>query len=662
MMPEDHVLNPGDILQDRYRIVRLEKAGGFGAVYKAEHVTLEIPFAIKELSQFENKEEEEMAFDLFKKEARTLATLNHPMIVKIMDFFNERGSWYFVMEYVSGQTLGQILDNSQYPLSETEVTDWAINLCTVMDYLHTRVPPVVFRDLNPNNIMVTLTKGLMLIDFGISREHKLDASSDTRVLGTPGYASPEQYGTGQSDSRSDIYGLGMTLFVLLTKKDPREQMFSMKPVSTYNAHISKGLDEIILKCLKNDPAERYQNVMELRRDLLEKAHVSTLTQLIEKVPSKRSVPPERSAPPERSQGLKKWTFLSFGSIQGSPTIGLDGNLYFGSTGNVIHALSPAGEELWKIKTDGGIHSSPAIDMDGTVYVGSWDKNLYAISPRGDLIWKFTAEGGIRAGPVISPTGIILICSRGKKLYALNRKGEQLWQNEFTGWIDSSPAMVLYGVFYLGCWDGALYCIDIKGDQKWAFQTDGPLRSTPALSLDGTIYIGSADKCLYAVYPNGRKKWLYATGGEILTSPVITMEGNILISSMDKRLYCISPWAEKLWEYEAPADISTTPLVTRNGTIYFGCMDNRLYALDRTGSQLWSFEAGDKIVASPNVAFDGTIYFGSDDGRLYALYGNEPVASSSWPMFAHDPLHTSVIGINFICAPSMYGSPNSEAGL
>jgi eukaryotic-like serine/threonine-protein kinase len=649
------LLSPGDILQDRYKIIRLEKAGGFGAVYKAEHVVLEIPFAIKELAKFENKQEEEMAFNLFKKEARTLATLNHPMIVKIMDFFIEKGSWYFVMEYVSGQTLGQILDNSPQPLSETEVTDWAINICTVMDYLHTRVPPIVFRDLNPNNIMVTLTKGIMLIDFGISREYKREASSDTSILGTPGYAAPEQYGMGQTDSRSDIYGLGMTMYVLLTKRDPREQMFSMKPVSTFNPQISKGLDEIITKCLNNDPSERYQNVMELRRDLLEKANVSTLTLLLEKVP------PKRGAPNGRTHGLKKWTFLSFGSIQGSPTIGLDGNIYFGSTGNVIHALSSAGDELWKIRTDGGIHSSPALDLDGNIYVGSWDKNLYAISPRGDLLWKFTAEGGIRAGPVISPTGIILICSRGRKLYAINKKGEQLWQTEFPGWIDSSPAMVLYGVLYLGCWDGSLYCIDIKGDKKWSFQTEGPLRSTPALSLDGTIYIGSADKYLYAIYPNGRKKWMYPTEGEILTSPVITAEGNILISSMNKRLYCFSPWAEKLWEFQTPGEISTTPLVTRNGNIYFGCMDHKLYVLNRKGSLLWSFEAGDKIAASPNVSFDGTIYFGSDDGRLYAIYGTDPIASSSWPMFAHDPMHTSVIGINLIYAPDMYTSPDTEAG-
>ncbi len=634
------MLEPDNVLQGRYKIIKLEKSGGFGTVYKAEHTLLKIPFAIKELLGFDEQARQELGHSLFQREARILAALNHPLIVKVFDFFEEKDNWYLVMEYISGQGLDKILDASPKPLSETEVTDWALNLCDVIDYLHTRVPPVIFRDLNPSNIMYTITKGLKLIDFGISREYKAGAAQDTSVLGTPGYAAPEQYGVGQTDARSDIYSLGMTLFELLTKQNPRENLFANKPVRTFNSSISEGLESVLTKCLEMDPDKRYQTAKELKKDILEKAFVSTMSAI--EATSKVNGPIERM-----QSGRKKWVYLSFGSIPGSPAVGLDGTVYFGCTGNFIYSLSPRGDKLWEIRTEGGIYSAPSVDRYGNIYVGGWDKIIYAISPDGQLKWKYQADGGIRSSPAVSPMGLIFACSRGKRLHALNLNGDRLWSLEFSEWVDSTPALTLHGILYVGCWDGKLYAVDFRGSTKWIYTTGGPIRSSPALAVDGTIYLGSADKKLHAIYPNGKKKWEFSTGGEISTSPVITMEENIIVASKSQHLACVSPEGKKIWEFQAQGDISTSASITDKGSIYFGCSDRKIYAIDIRGERQWEFLAEEKIASSPTIGPDGTIYFGSEDGKLYALYGNEPPALSSWPMQGHDPMHTSVMGINYL---------------
>lgn len=262
------MLETGNILQNRYKIIGLEKTGGYSTVYKAEHTILEIPYAIKELGGFQDPKKQESAFTLFKKEAKTLASLNHPMVIRMVDFFSENNNWYLVMEFVCGETFAQILDKSEKPLGEARVSELAVTLCEVLDYLHSRVPPVIFRDINPSNIMLAASGGIKLIDFGLSREYKAGVNRDTSILATPGYAPPEQYGKGQTDPRTDIYSLGVTMYALLTKIDPRKLVFMYTPVKVLNPDLSEGIAQIIEKCMSIDPQKRYQDVQTLKKDLL----------------------------------------------------------------------------------------------------------------------------------------------------------------------------------------------------------------------------------------------------------------------------------------------------------------------------------------------------------------------------------------------------------
>ena len=163
----------GKLLGGRYRIVKLIGEGGFGAVYKAndERFQATRAVAIKEMSDaYLSVSEREKALDDFKHEANLLVQLNHPNLPQVSDFFEEGTKAYLVMEFIEGKTLEQTLDDAGRPLDEALVMDWALQLCSVLQYLHSRKPPIIFRDMKPSNVMVTVDNQLKLIDFGIATD------------------------------------------------------------------------------------------------------------------------------------------------------------------------------------------------------------------------------------------------------------------------------------------------------------------------------------------------------------------------------------------------------------------------------------------------------------------------------------------------------------
>ena len=149
--------------------------------------------------------------------------------------------------------------------SEEVVIDWAKQICDTLGYLHSQKPPIIYRDMKPANIMLKPEGNLKIIDFGISREYKEQNLADTTILGTKGYAPPEQFGSRQTDPRSDIYALGMTMHHLVTGVDPKKNDYV--PIRQWNPELSDGLEIIIDKCVQMDPNDRYQNCNELMYDL-----------------------------------------------------------------------------------------------------------------------------------------------------------------------------------------------------------------------------------------------------------------------------------------------------------------------------------------------------------------------------------------------------------
>lgn len=224
--------------------------------------------ALKEidLAAIDPAEQQEAIAD-FRREATLLHTLSHPNLVKVIEYFSDGGKEYLVMEYVRGETLDAHL--RQGPRTEARVLPIALQLCDVLDYLHSRTPPIIYRDLKPSNAMIDAATGAVkLIDFGIARFYKPGKQKDTKMMGTPGFAPPEQYGQGQTDARSDIFALGATLHVLLTDYDVEQTPWNYPPVTALNPQVSPALERIICRATEMHVARRYQSVAELRSALL----------------------------------------------------------------------------------------------------------------------------------------------------------------------------------------------------------------------------------------------------------------------------------------------------------------------------------------------------------------------------------------------------------
>ncbi|MGQ9548960.1 MAG: protein kinase domain-containing protein, partial [Roseiflexus sp.] len=206
-------------LQGRYVVEEKLGQGGMGAVYRARDLRLStVNWAIKEMSQAQitGPLELQQTRAAFQQEAELLAGLSHPGLPKVVDHFEQDGKAYLVMEFVPGSSLLALARREGLPFPLPRVLDWARQICEVLEYLHNRPSPIIFRDLKPANVMLTPEGRIKLVDFGIARLFKPGKERDTQAFGTLGYSAPEQYGQSQTDPRSDIYSLGVLLHQLLT--------------------------------------------------------------------------------------------------------------------------------------------------------------------------------------------------------------------------------------------------------------------------------------------------------------------------------------------------------------------------------------------------------------------------------------------------------------
>src|SRR6266516_7162900 len=292
LLVHDHVLN------QRYRIISQVGKGGFGAVYKAtDHQFGNRLVAIKEMSQSGLSQQDLVeATNAFTREALMLASLAHSNLPRIYEQFTDAGRWYLVMDFIEGETLQEYLNKAPggfLPLAE--VLDIGIQLCTVLDYLHTRYPPIIFRDLKPANVMRLSNGHLYLIDFGIARHFKPGQAADTIALGSPGYAAREQYSKAQTQTtpRSDIYSLGATLHQLLTGDDPSLMPFQFAPLQ--RQPVPAGLETLIMQLVELDARDRPSSMSYVKKELQRFVTPSTVRPAYIATP--KSQPLSASTPP-----------------------------------------------------------------------------------------------------------------------------------------------------------------------------------------------------------------------------------------------------------------------------------------------------------------------------------------------------------------------------
>ncbi|GKX67437.1 serine/threonine-protein kinase [Inconstantimicrobium mannanitabidum] len=252
----------GSLFEDKYQIIDILGKGGMSTVYLAKDIRIQKLWAIKQV----RKDENNSTVDLMA-ETNLLKRLDHAALPRIVDIVEKDDYIYVVLDFIEGISLDKKLMEIGVA-DEVTVLSWAKQICEVLSYLHSQKPnPIIYRDMKPANLMLTPQDKIKLIDFGIAREYKEDVSQDTAYIGTKGYAAPEQYGRHQTDARTDIYSLGVTLYHLATGKSPNDPPFEIKPARQVNPNLSEGFEVIIAKCTQQDPNLRYQSVEDLIFDL-----------------------------------------------------------------------------------------------------------------------------------------------------------------------------------------------------------------------------------------------------------------------------------------------------------------------------------------------------------------------------------------------------------
>ncbi len=264
----------GQVLNSRYRVVRLLGQGGFGAVYRAWDANLNRPCAVKE-----NLDTSPEAQRQFTREATVLANLSHPNLPRVTDHFilPDQGH-YLIMDFVEGEDLASKLKRQGTPPID-QVIQWICEVADALTYLHSRQPPVVHRDIKPANIRITPEGKAMLVDFGLVKVYNpnLRTTLGARAV-TPGYAPPEQYGQGNTDARTDLYALGATLYNLLTGLEPLESVqriagAQMKQTHQANPRVSPQVSQAIERAMRLEPNQRFQSTAEFKAALKEPAPV-----------------------------------------------------------------------------------------------------------------------------------------------------------------------------------------------------------------------------------------------------------------------------------------------------------------------------------------------------------------------------------------------------
>jgi outer membrane protein assembly factor BamB/tRNA A-37 threonylcarbamoyl transferase component Bud32 len=605
-------LHPGTNLMNRYLIQEVIGVGGMGSVYRARD--LHFPnvvklVAVKEMiNQAPDPLVRQTIVQNFEREANILATLSHPSIPRIYDYFTLDNRSYLVLEFVNGKDLEVVLNQTDGFIPEEQALDWALQLCDVVSFLHAHKPdPIIFRDMKPSNVMVNQHNQIVLVDFGIAKPFQTGQKGT--MIGTEGYSPPEQY-RGEANIQADIYALGATMHHLLTRRDPRLEppfSFGERPLRKINPSVSLEMETVINTALQYNVEDRFKTIEDFKQALIGAGKKTGLL-------SRKMTSPVMSS----GAGAIKpvWAFQCEDEIRGTPLY-FNGVIYAGCYDNNLYAVNAAnGEFKWKYATDGGIVSRPVVAEDN-IFFGSEDRRLHVISARsGKLVWTYYADGPIRSSGRIAE-GHIFIGADDKCLHAVNiTTGRRVWRFEAGEDIRSTPFVANEQV-YFGTEGGDLFCLDFRGDVKWRFKAKRAVTSSPWVQ-DNIVYFNSVDGFLYALdAKTGWMIWRFRMEKPSIVSPYVA-DNLVFTGSSDGHLYAVdAKSAKEVWRYKTNHQVNGSPVIYKDA-VYVGSVDNNVYCLEyRTGRLRWRFETKGPITGTP-VIYDDIMYVGSHDHFIYAL--------------------------------------------
>jgi len=604
---------PGSRLLDRYLIEGILGIGGMSAVYRARDMhfpNVKKLVAIKEMvNRASDPVIRETIVRNFEREANILASLDHRCIPRIYDYFSVNEKSYLILEFIKGQDLELIINNASEFLSESQIIQWALELCDVLAYLHNHQPdPIIFRDMKPSNVMITSQNHVVLVDFGIAKTFQ--SGQKGTMIGTEGYSPPEQY-RGEATPCADIYSLGATIHHALTKRDPRLEppfSFNERPVHQINPYVSKMTEEVVNKALQYSPENRFQTTEAMRDALINVA---------------REIEPNQTTFPIPAINLKTknevqaiWEFQCEDEIRGSPAFS-NGTIFVGCYDNNMYAIDAQnGSFLWKFPSEGGVVSKPVFHEDNLIF-GSEDHNLYAVYIRsGKLNWTYPTKGPIRSSPLLAESHAF-IGSDDTFLHAVNvHTGRQTWRVDAGSPVRSSPT-IFDEFIYFGSEAGDFYCIDFSGEIKWRYKAKRAITSSPILNK-GIVYFGSVDSNLYALDGDtGWVIWRFRFDKPSISTAFI-IENLLFTGAIDGVIYCLDASSSReIWRFSTQNQVTGSPMLYKD-SLYCGSVDGSLYCLEyRSGRLRWKFQTKGPITGTP-VAHENIVYIGSTDHHLYAL--------------------------------------------
>jgi outer membrane protein assembly factor BamB/tRNA A-37 threonylcarbamoyl transferase component Bud32 len=607
-------LTSGTTLVDRYVIQEVVGIGGMGSVYRARDLHFPNVVKLVAVKEMINQAPDPLIratiVQNFEREANILATLSHPSIPRIYDYFSEDNRSYLVLEFIHGKDLERIINDTQGFLSEEQVLSWAIQLCDVLSFLHAHKPdPIIFRDMKPSNVMVNQTNHIILVDFGIAKPFQTGQKGT--MIGTEGYSPPEQY-RGEATTLADVYALGATMHHALTRRDPRIEppfSFSERPVRKINPAVTLEIETVINTALQYNSKDRFPTIEDFRDALV---GAGRKTGLLGRVPTQSS----QVLTAQTGEIKPIWAFQCEDEIRSTPLF-FNGSIYIGCYDNNLYALNATnGEFQWKYATDGGIVSKPAV-FEGNIFFGSEDHRLHVVSARsGKVLWTYFADDHIRSSPRIAENHAFF-GSDDKYLHAVNLgTGRLSWRFAAAAEIRSSP-FVVNELVYFGCESGDFYAVNFRGEMKWRFSAKRGITSSPWVH-ENVVYFTSMDSYLYALdAKTGWSIWRFKMDKGSVVSPTFA-DGMIFCGSADGNIYAVDTRsAKESWRFKTEHQVSGSPVIYKDA-VYCGSVDGKLYCLEyRTGRLRWKFETKGPIMGSPMV-YDDIVYVGSADHFVYAL--------------------------------------------
>jgi serine/threonine protein kinase/cytochrome c-type biogenesis protein CcmH/NrfG len=551
-------LSIGQRLQDRYQISRIIGRGGQCLVYLAYDLHQGKNVVIKELLSSDCSVSDEIKeLELFRGEYRILSHMEHTSLPKAYDFFVEGSKYFISVEYIEGQNLEDVIKKSKEPVYEEIVINWAIQIAEILIYFYNLKPfPLVLRDIKPSNIILTPQGHIKPVDFTIAKFLKSEEKEDSIKMGSPGYAPREQY-LGLSDTRSDIYAFGATMYYLLTKHDPSENPFNFPPLKTLNPDVSEELSSVIHRSIRDNPKERFQSPLELLEEL---------DKISAKYINKSSGDLSDYLEGERYFAIKAWR-LALKHYRKSLEKNPNNAKYHFRAGECLYNL----RDIFSACEE--INSVPFLFPDSNpLQVEVWTDFYDDLKRKISSSWPEEYRDSKNTNNQSSLENISTTPVFSK---SISLPGQPVY----------SP-IIYEGIVYIVLYQEGLISFDlISGEMKWLFKHMDTL-SAPLVAKDRIVF-GSHDTYIYCLsLEDGKELWKFKTEGSVIDSPKIK-EGYVYFISGYNNIYAIDMEdGKELWSLQTKE--SVYKMAVNNDLIICLSSYRYIYAIDyMTGKLIWS---------------------------------------------------------------------------